>query len=463
MGLCLVMLTMQLLRLVFRFTSEPEKCKASVSEINCVRPVFSVHVAIHNEPPAVVTRTLRSLAAQQYPGQFEIIVIDNNTADPALWRPIEAVCAALGPRFRFFHRMKVVGAKAGALNIALSQTRPDATHIVTVDADYVTQPAFLSKAASALARTGADYVQFPQAYIRRDAIAGGVEMELEEYFRTDARMADGAEAVLLTGTLCVISRAALLDVGGWSGRTTTEDAELGLRLCCAGYRGRYIDDVVGKGLLPLALADLAAQRHRWASGNLRTLICHVPALAFCGGGLVWRQRRAMVAQLTAWQNFSLIPVAVLLSCLIWAPQGAQGLARLAAMSILLTLLDILLRLGARSAHDGRSLRAVLGGFAARIALSPASARATLDALLPTRLQFKVTAKDSRSASHEIAVPTDHLILFLLASLAVPGVAEAGWLVQLGWLSLLLPLPAALLTDMELAQYRGQLPLQEVSA
>ena len=80
-----------------------------------------------------------------------------------------------------------------------------------------------------------------------------------------------------------------------------------------------------------------------------------------------------------------------------------------------------------------------------------------------KLQFNVTAKDSRSASHEIAVPTDHLIQFLLAALAVPGVAEAGWLVQLGWLSLLLPLPAALLTDMELAQYRGQLHLQEASA
>jgi cellulose synthase/poly-beta-1,6-N-acetylglucosamine synthase-like glycosyltransferase len=149
---------------------------------------------------------------------------------------------------------------------------------VTVDADYLTTPDFLSKAAAALARTGADYVQFPQAYLRRNDLAAGVDMALEEYFRSDAHMADGAEAVLLTGTFCVVAKAALMAIGGWSGRKTTEDAELGVRLCRTGYRGRYIADIVGKDRLPLSLRDLGPQRHRWASGNLRTLILHLPSL-----------------------------------------------------------------------------------------------------------------------------------------------------------------------------------------
>ena len=96
-----------------------------------------------------------------------------------------------------------------------------ASHVVTVDADYRVTPDFLSEAEGALRRTGADYVQFPQAYRRPAHIARGVDIELEDYFRVEAAMADGAEAVLLTGTLCVISRRALAAVGGWSGRTAT--------------------------------------------------------------------------------------------------------------------------------------------------------------------------------------------------------------------------------------------------
>ena len=92
---------------------------------------------------------------------------------------------------------------------------------MTVDAVYLTDPNFLAEAASALARTGADYVQFPQSYMRQGNKARGVDLELEEYFRTDAKMADEAEAVLLTGSLCAISRTALVAVGGWSARTTT--------------------------------------------------------------------------------------------------------------------------------------------------------------------------------------------------------------------------------------------------
>ena len=47
---------------------------------------------------------------------FEVIVLDNNTPDPAIWRPVEAHCRKLGPRFRFFHFDGVKGFKGGALN-----------------------------------------------------------------------------------------------------------------------------------------------------------------------------------------------------------------------------------------------------------------------------------------------------------------------------------------------------------
>src|SRR4051794_1163532 len=52
-------------------------------------PFVSLHVPAHNEPPDMVIKTLRSLLAIDYPA-YEIVMLDDNTDDPALWRPVEA-------------------------------------------------------------------------------------------------------------------------------------------------------------------------------------------------------------------------------------------------------------------------------------------------------------------------------------------------------------------------------------
>jgi cellulose synthase/poly-beta-1,6-N-acetylglucosamine synthase-like glycosyltransferase len=48
-------------------------------------PKVSIHVPAHNEPPAMVIETLEALARLDYP-DFEVLVVDNNTRDEAVWR-----------------------------------------------------------------------------------------------------------------------------------------------------------------------------------------------------------------------------------------------------------------------------------------------------------------------------------------------------------------------------------------
>ncbi|MBA4210986.1 MAG: cellulose synthase, partial [Parvibaculum sp.] len=62
----------------------------------------SIHVPIHNEPPEMVRETLEALARLDYEN-YEVLVLDNNTTDPAVWEPVRDACAQLGPKFRFFH------------------------------------------------------------------------------------------------------------------------------------------------------------------------------------------------------------------------------------------------------------------------------------------------------------------------------------------------------------------------
>ncbi len=426
----------------------PSKTRASA--------VFSIHVATHNEPHRMVCETLRALDGQNWPlDRYEVVIIDNNTSDPDLWRPVQSLCRHLGPHFRFFHRMDVEGAKAGALNIALANTRIDATHIVTVDADYVVHPDFLAQAAHALAETGADYVQFPQAYLACETVAAGIDAELEEYFRTHARMADGSDAVLLTGTLCVMSKAALVAAGGWSGLTTTEDAEIGVRLCRKGYGGRFIDRVVGRGYLPLSLQDLERQRHRWASGNLQTLIAHAPAVFLGRDGMGWRRRGAILSQLTAWLNLSLLPALVLFTTLLTG-LGGELLPPLAAASVLLTIVDIVARLVWRGLRDGKPTGTIAAAICNRLALAPISALATLQTMVGRAQRFVVTDKSGNSQGRHGGLPVAALALFVAAAITVLTAEQTGTFVMLAVFALMTPFPAALVTARTLERYRTAL-------
>src|SRR5215469_32081 len=87
-------------------------------------PMVSLHVPAHNEPPDMVIDTLRALLRLNYP-RYEVILIDDNTDEEELWRPVEAWCARRGVKFK--HLENWPGYKSGALNYALRNlTDPDA-------------------------------------------------------------------------------------------------------------------------------------------------------------------------------------------------------------------------------------------------------------------------------------------------------------------------------------------------
>ena len=86
------------------------------------QPKVSIHVPAYNEPPDMLIETLDALARLDY-SNFEVLVIDNNTPDEAVWRPVEAHCAT--PRARGSASSTwppLAGFKAGALNFALART-----------------------------------------------------------------------------------------------------------------------------------------------------------------------------------------------------------------------------------------------------------------------------------------------------------------------------------------------------
>ncbi len=348
----------------------------------------SVHIATCNEPPALVIATLRQLARSRF-RNFEVIVIDNNTADRRLWAPVAAEVTRLGPQFRFIHRRRLAGAKAGALNVALAAADARTTHVAIVDADYQVGPEFLSEAVAAAQREAVDYVQFPQAYRAVGRAARGVQCELGDYFACFAVGAGRPGSMLPTGTLSLFAVAALRAVGGWPTTTITEDAEIGVRLQAAGFRGLWLARQVGHGLLPVDLSGIRKQRARWSAGNFQVLK-GLPAIS--GRRPSPRDLLYLVAQLTAWISF-VLPAAISLTLVPFFSQlPLRGLiASLAAATILGSALLTACRIILINDHQG-ALEVRLEAVVAKLALTWTSATAWLAALLPRPLQFHRTPK-----------------------------------------------------------------------
>jgi exo-beta-1,3-glucanase (GH17 family)/cellulose synthase/poly-beta-1,6-N-acetylglucosamine synthase-like glycosyltransferase len=242
-------------------------------------PKVSIHVPAHNEPPAMLIETLDALARLDYP-DFEVLVIDNNTRDEAVWKPVQAHCERLGARFRFFHVSPLSGFKAGALNFALRKTAPDAQIIAVIDSDYIVEPLWLKDLAPAFARAQTAVVQAPQDYRDGDVslFKGICYAEYRAFFQIGMITRNERNAIIQHGTMTLVRRAALEQAGGWAEWSITEDAELGLRIFEQGFEAHYLPKNYGRGLMPETFLDYKQQRFRWAFGAMQILRRHASAL-----------------------------------------------------------------------------------------------------------------------------------------------------------------------------------------
>ena len=272
-------------------------------------PKVSIHVPTHNEPPQMVMQTLDALARLDYP-DYEVIVLDNNTRDPADWTPVEAYCQTLGSRFRFFHFDNMKGFKAGALNKALELSHPDAAFIGIIDSDYQVMPHWLKTAVPVFTDPKVAVFQGPQDY--RDADESLFKnLCYEEYtgfFRIGMVERNEHNAIIQHGTMCVVRRAAMEEVGSWAEWCITEDTELGLRLFEAGYTSHYTSETLGRGLMPDTYDAYKSQRYRWVYGAMQIMKRHAAQIFRGTSNLTRAQRYHFVAGWLPWfaDGFALI-------------------------------------------------------------------------------------------------------------------------------------------------------------
>ncbi len=239
-------------------------------------PRVVLQVPTYAEPPDLVIETLSILSSMDY-DNFEVWVIDNNTKDEALWKPVEAYCNTLGPRFNFLHIDNLSGAKAGALNYLLANHTSEEVEIVgVIDADYHARTDFLKNLVPYFKNPAMGFVQTPHDYRdwENNLYQKMCYYEYKLFFVTTMMSLNERDTALTVGTMCLIRKQALDDAGRWAEWCVTEDSELAIRIHAVGYTGVYLPESYGKGLIPDSFSDYKKQRYRWMAGPVQEFYRH---------------------------------------------------------------------------------------------------------------------------------------------------------------------------------------------
>jgi len=450
----------------------------------------SIHVPIHNEPPDMVIETLAALRRLEH-DDYEVIVVDNNTRDADVWRPVEAWCERQeGRRFRFFHVDPIDGFKAGALNFALERTAPDADLVAVIDSDYVVAPDWLADCTPMFDDPDVSIVQAPQDYRDGDEslFKSMIYCEYAGFFGIGMVNRDARNAIIQHGTMTIVRRTALDGVDGWSEWCITEDAELGLRVLANGHRARYVPRSYGRGLMPDNFLDYKKQRFRWAYGSVLILRHHLRYfLSLSRSKLTRGQRYHFIAGWLPWMadglslGFNIVALAfsvmmILFPHVLTPPEVMLSLLPIAFFVFKLSKMLVLYRWRMRATF----VQSVAAGIAG-LAVSHTIARAMLEGLRTTSIGFFRTPKAaSKHSLLKALTDAREELLFaaalLLAAFAI-GLRDDAYLLDTRlWMTLLVVqsvpyvaavtlslisassrLPASLLVDRPDASLLARLP------
>ena len=363
----------------------------SIKNIDHSNPMVSIHIPCRNEPVSVVKKAIKAAYAQDYKN-LEIIVLSNNTRYEQLYQPVKWLVNTLNDKVKFYHIDDIKGYKAGALNMCNKLTSSEAKYVFILNCDYVLESDAISTAVSDIENTGVALLQYPKYYYNSDP-EDGIYQDIEHYNNVYSRGSNSYFSSLPLGSLTLIRKSALDDVGGWPVSSITENTSLGVRLLLKGYNSLFVSRQIGKGSLPNSYEALKTQRSRWIFGNIQSL----KEVFTLKGSL--RVKGYLIIQLTAWMNFLGLPILCLLLASSLVLFGMDtNFSLVIYLSVISLFLQALFKYVLFLKSSNGNSRLANSGFLAHLATAELGAyvwwRYFLNSTMPfmVRNKFKVTDK-----------------------------------------------------------------------
>lgn len=276
-------------------------------------PSVDVYIPTYNESFDIVENTVLAATRLIYPqDKLKVFILDDGGTYCKLNDPDPRKAAAAAERAQqlktmanhlgayYLTRKDNIHAKAGNINAALMGTAvpggsadtataagaQPASHgelILVLDCDNVPTKDFLQHTIGFfLADKNLAFVQTPHFFINPTPMEKNLKthrhspQENEMFYGGVHLGLDYWNASFFCGSAAVLRRKHLVEVGGLSCNTITEDAATALKLHSRGYGSVFINKPMIMGLSPESFDSLIVQRSRWAQGMTQILMLQNP-------------------------------------------------------------------------------------------------------------------------------------------------------------------------------------------
>ncbi len=231
-------------------------------------PEVAVIIATRHEPKNVVEDTILTVKNLDYQDK-NIYVLDDST-EKRFVDEMNELCEEYD--IEVVRREELKGAKAGAINNFLKTMEEE--YLAIFDADQNPMPGYLSRVVPQLKEDeDLAFVQTPQSYtnIKEIPITRIAQAHQSIFYKYILEGKSEMNSAFACGTNLVLSREALLDVGGFDEDSVTEDFATSLKMHMKGYKSKYDSRPGVFGMAPASLQELITQQNRWATGTVGIL------------------------------------------------------------------------------------------------------------------------------------------------------------------------------------------------
>ena len=307
--------SMAMLCISLFIVADPLERKAAAKLAEADLPTVDIYIPSYNEDPELLAMTVVAAVGLDYPkDKFKVFILDDGGTDQKCNQENQkkaqeakdrratliALAAELGAGY--FTRARNEHAKAGNMNNALGQTSGEL--IVVFDADHVPMTEFLRETVGYFREDPRLFLcQTPHFFSNPDPLEKNLgtfkqmPSENEMFYGIIQKGLDKWNGAFFCGSAAIVRRAALDEVGGFSGITITEDCETALDLHARGWNSCYIDKPMISGLQPETFASFIGQRSRWARGMFQIFLLKNPMFK---RGLSLPQKVCYLSNMSYW-------------------------------------------------------------------------------------------------------------------------------------------------------------------
>jgi beta-mannan synthase len=265
-----------------------ENLASMVATIGMDNPSVLIQLPIFNEG-SQAPDLIRSIAMLDWPVDLMLVQILDDSTDKGSRECVNRVVDEWQKRgipIEIHRRTNRQGYKAGALKegMELPHVKDRYEFIAIFDADFRPMPDFLLQTVPYFGCGDVGVVQARWTFTnasesfltRMQEIALNYHCKCEQFSRFAAHLFFN-----FNGTAGVWRTRTIIDAGGWSGSTVTEDMDLSLRAHLAGWKAVFLRNVGCDSEIPTDYRAYRNQQFRWT----------------CGPMQVWRR-------INVWKNFS---------------------------------------------------------------------------------------------------------------------------------------------------------------